>query len=71
MTNSRVKKVTVNLPADQVSFLMQIADDENLSFTDVLRRAIKSEQFFVEQEGKGNRVLVEESGNRIFQILRK
>ena len=48
-----MKKVTVNLPEDQVEFLQKIAEAEQLSFTDVLCRSINSEKFFVEQEKTG------------------
>lgn len=65
------KKVTVNLPEDQVEFLLKIAEAEHLTFTDVLRRSINSEKFFVEQEKKGRKVLVEDAGQRIREVLRK
>ena len=66
-----IKKVTVNLPEDQVQFLQDIAKKENVSFTDVLRRAINSEKFFVQQESSGHKVLVEEVGQRIREVIRK
>lgn len=66
-----IKKVTVNLPEDQVQFLQDIAKKENVSFTDVLRRSINSEKFFVQQESLGNKVLVEEVGQRIREVIRK
>jgi predicted transcriptional regulator len=66
-----MKKVTVNLPEDQVEFLQSIAKAEHLTFTDVLRRSINSEKFFVEQEKNGNKVLVEGAGQRIREVLRK
>lgn len=66
-----MKKVTVNLPEDQVEFLQKIAEAEHLSFTDVLRRSINSEKFFVEQAESGNKVLVEGAGQRIREVFRK
>lgn len=66
-----MKKITVNLPEDQVEFLQKIAQAEHLSFTDVLRRSINSEKFFVEQAEAGNKVLVEGAGQRIREVLRK
>ena len=67
------KKVTVNLPEEQIAFLQKIASEENITVTDAIRRAIKSEEFFVEQEAKGRKVLVEGSGpgKRLREILRK
>lgn len=66
-----VRKVTVNLPEDQVDFLQQIARKENVTVTDVLRRAINSERFFVQQEASGNKVLVEVPGQRMREVIRK
>jgi hypothetical protein len=67
--NSR--KVTVNLPEDQVLFLQKISSDESISFTDALRRSINSERFFVQQESAGNKILVDEGNQRIREVLRK
>jgi hypothetical protein len=66
-----VKKVTVNLPEEQVRFLQDLAAKENLTFTDVLRRSINSERFFVEQEQGGRKVLVEDKERRIREVIRK
>lgn len=71
MSSNPIKKVTVNLPSNQVEFLQKIAQDEHLTFTDVLRRSIKSEEFFVQQERSGNKILIESPDNKIRQILRK
>lgn len=65
------KKVTVNLPAEQVKFLQNLAESKNITFTDALRRSINSEQFFVEQEKGGRKVLVEEKGKRLREIVRQ
>ena len=65
------RKVTVNLPEEQIEFLQKIAEAEHLTFTDVLRRSINSEKFFVDHEKSGRKVLVEEPGKRIREVLRK
>lgn len=65
-----MKKITVNLPSDQVSFLQEVAKKENVSVVDVLRRAINAEKFFVESENSNKKVLVEEKG-RIREIIRR
>jgi hypothetical protein len=66
-----MKKVTVNLPEEQVAFLQQIAEAEHISFTDALRRSINSEKFFVVQEKANRKVLVEEAGQRLREVIRK
>ena len=65
-----VKKVTVNLPEDQVEFLQELAKRDNMTFTDALRRSIKSEKFFVEQEESGRKILVEEKDHKLREIVR-
>ncbi len=65
------KKITVNLPDDQVEFLQKLAKQENITFTDALRRSISAEQFFVNQAAAGRKVLVEEPGQRVREVLRK
>lgn len=66
-----MRKVTVNLPDDQVEFLQQIAVAEHISFTDALRRAINTEKFFVTQERAHRKILVEEDGQRIREVIRR
>jgi hypothetical protein len=64
--------VTVNLPDEDVRFLQEIAERDNLTFTDALRRSIKSEKFFVQNENAGGKVLVEEPGSqRVREVIRK
>ncbi len=65
------KKVTVNLPEDQVAFLQRVAAKEHVSFTDVLRRSINSEKFFLDQEEANRKVLIEEPGKPIREVIRK
>ncbi|MBY0498546.1 MAG: CopG family transcriptional regulator [Nitrosomonas sp.] len=66
-----MKKITVNLPEDQVEFLQKIARAEDVTFTDVLRRSINSEKFFVDQETNKRKVLVEDADHRIREVMRK
>lgn len=66
-----MKKITVNLPEDQVVFLQRIAEAEHVTFTDVLRRSINSEKFFVDQEKNNRKVLVEDADQRIREVMRK
>ncbi len=67
---SSAKKVTINLPEEQVEFLKRIAKRNHITFTEAVRRAITSEKFFVEQEDNGRKILVEEKGHRLREIVR-
>jgi len=64
------KKVTVNLPAEQVQFIESIAKKDKVSVVDVLRRAINSEKFFVENEEANRKILIEDN-DRIREVIRR
>lgn len=64
------KKVTVNLPEDQIEFLQALAKLEDITFTDALKRSINAERFFVDQKKNGRKVLVEEKGHKLREIVR-
>lgn len=66
-----ITRVTINLPEEQVKFLKDIAKREHITVTDVLRRAINSEKFFVSQEEKGKKILVEGDGQNLMEIIRR
>jgi hypothetical protein len=66
-----VKKVTVNLPEEQVAFLQQMAERQHITVTDALRRAIETERFFSEQEASGSKVLIEDTKQQIKQVIRR
>ncbi|HBK55491.1 MAG TPA: CopG family transcriptional regulator [Xanthomonadales bacterium] len=66
-----VRKVTVNLPEEQVQFLMKTAQENHLTVTEVLRRAINSERFFVEQEQSGRKILIESEDKRLREVVRR
>lgn len=70
MSTNSLRRVTVNLPSEQVEFLQEVARKEHISVVDVLRRAIKSEQFFVDNETSNRKVLIED-GSRIREIIRR
>ena len=64
------KKVTINLPEEQVEFLQNLAKQEHITFTDALKRSINAEKFFIEQRNNGRKILVEEEGHRLREIIR-
>lgn len=64
-------KVTVNIPDDLVQFLQWQARKNDVTFTEALRRAVTSEKFLVQQEEAGRRLLVEEKGMPIREVVRR
>lgn len=65
-----IRKVTLNLPEEQIIFLQKIAKEQDLSFTDIVRRAINTEIFFIEQAKKGHKILVEDGKGRLREVIR-
>lgn len=64
------KKVTINLPDDEIKFLKDMAARHNITFTDALRRSIKTEKFFDQQEADGRKILIEDQDKRIHTVMR-
>lgn len=65
------QKVIVYLPEDMVEFLQHTAKKQSLTFTDILRRAINAEKFFIQQEKIGNKILVEDEYKVLREVIRQ
>jgi hypothetical protein len=63
------KKVTVNLPEEDIKFLQRIAENDEVSFTDVLRSAISTHRFFKKAMNKGEQILLSKDGGNTFRIV--
>ena len=66
-----VRKVIVNLTSDEVEFLEMQAETDGVTFTDVLRRSIHFEKFFVEQQQQHHKLFVREPGRPLREVIRK
>ena len=55
-----VVKVSVNLPADAVDWLKEIAESDGITMTEALRRSISTQKFVKETVDKGGKLLVED-----------
>ncbi len=58
----RPQRITVVLPSDLVDFLQVLAQRDGSNFTLALRSAIRAQQFFIEQEDRGGRILIDTDG---------
>lgn len=63
-------KVTVNIPDELVDFLKKTAKEEQISVSDVLRRSINTEKFFIQQQKSGHKILVESDNQQIREVIR-
>jgi hypothetical protein len=55
-----VVKVSVNLPANEVEWLKQIAENDGITMTEALRRSISTQKFVKDTVEKGGKLLVED-----------
>lgn len=56
-------KLTVQLPEEAINQIQEIAERLNISRTEAIRRALKTELFFVKEKKNGKRVLLKDEEN--------
>lgn len=57
------KKLTVNLSAEIVDVLKDLAKRNDSSMTEELRKAISDRKFFIEQKAAGKQIILESDGD--------
>lgn len=62
--------VTTQILTEQVAWLEETAKRENVTPGDILRRAINTEKFFVDQETANRKILVQD-GDRLREVIRR
>lgn len=62
-------KMSVNLSADVVKVLKELAGKRNTTMTEVLRQAIGTEKFIDEVNKEKGKILVEDKKGRIRQLV--
>jgi len=62
-------KTTLNLSADAAATLRSLAADRNTTFAEVIRRALRVEQFLHEAQKDGRRILVEDVDNTMKELV--
>jgi len=62
-------KVSLNLPADVVSIVKELANVRSTTMTEVFRRAIGNEKFFNDAVKDGGKVLVEDRRGKLKQVV--
>lgn len=66
------KKITINMPDRFDKILNEIAHKRGITKTEVIRQAIGMEKFYLDEEQKGNKILIEDGKTKKFrQLLRK
>ena len=62
-------KMSVNLSADVVKVLKELAGTRNTTMTEVLRQAIGTEKFIDEVNKEKGKILIEDKKGRIRQLV--
>ena len=65
-----LRTVTTQILKEQVAWLEETAKRENITPGDILRRAINTEKFFVDQETAHRKILVQD-GDRLREVIRR
>jgi predicted transcriptional regulator len=66
---AKAVKVTVNLSPQVVKALEALAEEEGITKTEALRKAISTEKFLHEEKKKGSRILIEDTDQKIREII--
>lgn len=65
----KVIKMSVNLSADVVKALKELAEKRGTTMTEVLRRAIGTEKFIEKANEDGGKILLEDKKGRVRQLV--
>ena len=63
-------KVTLNIPSELLEKVKQAAKDQNITVTDVFRRALQLDLFWSKEEAAGGKLLIEKPNGSFVQLLR-
>lgn len=62
--NANRTKLTVSLPDEDIETINKVSARLGLTKTDVIRRALALEKFYVEKTGSGSKFIVEDPDKR-------
>jgi hypothetical protein len=63
------RRISVNLPQEEVDALQKISQARHITLTDALRRAIAMERFIEETLERGAKLLIEEPDKTVRELL--
>jgi hypothetical protein len=62
------RRVTVNLRASDVERIEKIAESTGLSANEIIRRALATESFIVENRSRDRRILLEDENGQVSRV---
>lgn len=69
MSTRNTVKVTVNLPADEAEALKGLAQEQSITMTDALRKALVTERFFRENTRDGSKILLQHPDSSYERVI--
>lgn len=64
MSEPALTRVTVNLPADQVKKIKELAQAEGTNVTSIIRDALKIELFLYKTTQEGGKIIIDNKGGQ-------
>jgi hypothetical protein len=62
-------KTTISLPENAVAVLRELASTRNVSFAEVIRRALTMEKYLADARSNGCRILIENPDKLVKEII--
>ena len=69
MSASKIVKVTFEMPVEELEELKQLAGQRDLTVTDTLRQAVKTEKFFRDNANRGSLILLQRPDRTYERVL--
>ncbi len=69
MSATETTKFTINLTDDQVKKIKKLADSQGITATEALLKAIETESYIQGKIVRGSKILVQNQGNEINQLI--
>ena len=66
---TELTKLTVNLPAETVKAMRELAQQRGITTTEAIRQALENERFLRQEVQKGNHVLIEQPNGPARQLI--
>lgn len=66
---TKIKKITVNLPEEAVELMKKWSLERGTTVTEVLKQALRTENYFTNEINEGHKVLVQDEDGKIKEVV--
>jgi predicted transcriptional regulator len=68
-TSNTGKRMSINLSSDVAKWLESIAEEQNISQSEALRRAIATEKYLLDERNKGSKILLQKADKESREVI--